>query len=68
MEELSSALSDKSIATIQITKDFTGNLTIDRKVDFDLNGQTWNGNLTIQHTETGMIVFCNTNVVLTQCW
>lgn len=55
MEELSSALSDKSIATIQITKDFTGNLTIDRKVDFDLNGQTWNGNLTIQHTETGMI-------------
>lgn len=52
---LNAAIHDSTVGTIVLQNDLAGDVSVTRKMNIDLNGQTLTGSLTMQHQETGTV-------------
>lgn len=55
IQTFNEALTDETVGRIVLLNDLNGDITIQRKVNVDLNNFTLSGNLSMQHTESGTV-------------
>lgn len=55
IQAFNEALKDETVGHIVLLNDLNGDITIQRKVNVDLNDFTLSGNLSMQHTENGTV-------------